>query len=122
MRFKPKGAKAARLRQRKFELAERYNLPPDALGGTLSHSRRRCGKDNCHCASGEGHPVWTITFMAEGKRNVHYVPADLVDEVRTLVDIGRECKQEVKELLAINDQLYVLWRQQQRKRKKKKPK
>jgi hypothetical protein len=55
----------------------------------------------------------------EGKRNVHYVPAELVDEVRALVDLGRECKQEVGELLAINDQLYVLWRQQQSKRKKK---
>lgn len=120
MKFKPTGAKAARLRQRKFELAKRYNLPVDAMGGTLSHSRRRCGKPTCHCATGEGHPVWTLTFMVEGERNVHYVPAELVDEMRALVDLGRECKQEVGELLSINDQLYVLWRQQQRKKKKKK--
>ncbi len=115
-RPKPKGAPAARLRQRKFALVRRFQLSGEfieaLLPGSLSETRRRCGKRTCHCAEGTGHPSWYLTFMVEGKKRVERIPAAWVEDVRRRVDAGREFKQAVAEVLAANAQLLVLERQQ----------
>ena len=113
MRIKPKGEQAARLRKRKFRALEQLELPPEALPGSLSLTHRRCGKATCHCAKGKGHPVWTLTFMVEGKKRVERIPDDWVDDVRRRVEAGRRFNEAVKEVLAANAQLLALWRKQQ---------
>jgi len=110
---RPTGAAAARLRQRKFTLIRRFPIPADLLPGSLSETRRRCGKPTCHCAAGEGHPVWTLTFMVDGQKRVERIPAAWVAAVRELVEAGREFKQAVNEVWAANAQLWVLWRREQ---------
>jgi len=112
MKVQPKGPEAAQLRQRKFQILRTLKIPEDALPGSLSLSHRRCGKPTCRCASGEGHPLWSLTFMLEGKKRVERVPDDWVDEVRRQVEAGRELKQTVAEFLAANAQLLTLWRRQ----------
>src|SRR5205807_1439028 len=76
---KPKGEQVARLRQRKYALLRRYQIPDavvdDLLPGSLSRSRRRCGKSTCHCATGPGHPSWYLAFMVGGKQRVVHIPA-----------------------------------------------
>ena len=62
----PKGPQAARLRQRKFELISRFNIPPDLLPGSVSLSHFRCGKPTCHCTQDEGHPAWSFTYRVNG--------------------------------------------------------
>lgn len=114
MEIKPKGEQAARLRQRKFEALRRMQLPPEALPGSLALTHRRCGKANCHCAQGQGHPVWTLTFMVDGEKRVERVPESWVAAVRRRVEAGREFTDAVKEVLACNAQLLALWRRQQR--------
>lgn len=112
---KPKGAPAARLRQRKFERARRFRLPDavrDLLPGSLSQTARRCGKPTCHCRTGEGHPSWYLTFMAGGEKHVERIPAEWAEEVRRRVEAGRAFKDAVAEVLAANAQLLVLWRRQ----------
>ena len=84
----------------------------DLLPGSLSETRRRCGKPTCHCSTGEGHPSWYLTFMVEGKKRVERIPVGWVEDVRRRVDAGREFKQAVAEVLAANAQLLVLERQQ----------
>jgi len=90
-------------------------MPADALPGSLSLTHRRCGKKSCHCATGEGHPMWTLTFMVGGKKRVERIPNDWVEEVRRRVEQGREFREAVAEVLAANAQLWVLWRRQQRR-------
>ena len=118
--YATKGDSAARLRQRKHALLRRFQIPRHALPGSLSLTHRRCGKPNCHCADGEGHPIWTLTFMANGKRRVERIPDEWVDEVGPLVEAGREFKDAVAEVFAANAQLLVLWRKQSAKKKSKK--
>lgn len=115
MKPEPKGPEAARLRKRKFELLRRYTIPRDLLPGSLSLTHRRCGKPNCHCATGEGHPVWFLTFMVEGKKRVEAIPPDWVEEVRQRVQAGREFKDAVAEVFAANAQLLALARRQRRR-------
>ena len=108
----PKGPRASRLRQRKFELIRRFHLPDDLLPGSLCLSHTRCGKPSCHCASGEGHPAWSLTFMANGKKRVERIPKEWVEEVRRRVAAGREFQDAIKEVLAANAELLVLRRKQ----------
>jgi len=112
----PRGPHASRLRQRKFELVRRFQLPDDLLPGSLSLSHLRCGKPTCHCARDpQGHPVWSLTFMVRGKKHVQHIPSDWVEDVRRRVEAGREFQDAVREVLAANAQLLVLARQQRRK-------
>ena len=116
MKDKPGGPQAARLRQRKFELLRRFPLPPDLLPGSLTLNYTRCGHPRCHCAEGEEHTAWTLTFMVKGKRHVERIPKNWVEEVRRRVEAGRAFQDAVREVLAANAQLLVLARKQRRKK------
>ena len=116
----PRGPLASRLRQRKFELLRRFQIPDDALPGSLSLSHLRCGRSTCHCAAGRGHEVWSLTFMVRGKKHVQHIPKTWVEEVRRRVAEGREFQEAVREVLAANAQLLVLARKQEKGPKKKK--
>jgi hypothetical protein len=117
-----RGNSAARLRQRKHALLARFQIPANALPGSLSLTHRRCGKPTCHCVDGEGHPIWLLTFMADGKRHVEHIPHDWVEQIRPLVEQGREFKDAVAEVFAANAQLLTLRRQEETKAKKKRAK
>ena len=117
--FKAKGPAAARLRKRKFDLLRKFSLPENALGGSLALTHRRCGKPNCHCASGKGHPIWSLTFMVDGKKRVEHVPTEWVEQIRPLVDQGREFKNAMAEVLSINAQLLALLRRQTKTKKRR---
>ncbi len=118
MNHEARGPLASRLRQRKFQLMRRFPIPPDCLPGSLSLSHLRCGKRTCHCAKGDGHPVWSLTFMVQGKKQVQHIPKEWVEDVRRRVGAGREFQDAVREVLAANAQLLVLARKQERKRRR----
>ena len=106
------GPDSSRLRRRARSLLAGFQLPDEALPGSLALSRRRCGKSSCHCADGDGHPLWTLTFMAGGKKRVETIPAEWLDMVRPRVEAGRKFKETAAELLAINAELLALARRQ----------
>jgi hypothetical protein len=113
----PKRPRASRLRRRKFEPIRRFYLPHHLLPGFLCLSRTRCGKPSCHCASGEGHPSWSLTVMANGKmangrKRVERIPKEWAEEVRRRVAAGREFQDAVKQVPAANAELLALRRKQ----------
>lgn len=108
----PRGPEAARLRRRARRLLARFEIPEDALPGSLALSHRRCGKPSCHCSQGDGHPLWTLTFMAGGKKRVETIPADWIDLIGPRVEAGRRLKQIAAEVLATHAELLVLARNQ----------
>jgi hypothetical protein len=111
----PKGRQATRLGRRKRQLLAYVRLPPDGLPGSLAQTHRRCGKASCHCAQGKGHPVWSLTFMLQGRKRVERIPDEWVAWARQRVRSGRKFKEAVGEVFAINAQLLALGRQQQRR-------
>ena len=115
MKTEPKGAEASRLRQRKFQLLRTLKIPPEALPGSLALTYRRCGKPTCRCAQGEGHPSWSLTFMVGGEKRVEHIPTEWVEEVRRRVELGRQAKETLAEILAANAQLLALERRQRRR-------
>ncbi len=112
MDFTLKGPQAARLRQRKFARLQGLRIPVEGLPGSLALTSVRCGKPTCHCAQGEGHPQWTLTFMVEGNKRVEHIPRAWVAEVQRHVDAGRQCKDALTEVFTINAQLLVLRKRQ----------
>ncbi len=123
--FQVKGDEAARLRKRKYDLVRKYGIPENLLPGSLSLTHRRCGKPTCHCAEGEGHPMWSLTFMVKGKKRVERIPDEWVTQLRPLVKGGRLYKEAIAEVLTANAQLLALWRREvesQERRKKQKQK
>jgi hypothetical protein len=117
--FSAKGPQAARLRQRKHQSVRRYGIPENAVGGSLALTHRRCGKPTCHCATGKGHPMWSLTFMVDGKKRVERIPDEWVEEIRPLVEQGREVKTAAAEVLAANAQLIALLRKQLSKKRRR---
>lgn len=112
----PKGAEAAWLRKRKFGFLGRFPIPAEGLAGSLALTHTRCGKDNCRCAQGgELHTAWRLTFMVDGKKRVERVPKEWADEVRRLVEIGREFKEAMAAIFTANARLLVLSRKQARR-------
>ncbi len=111
--FSAKNREASRLRRRKHTLVRRFGLSENALGGHLAMTYRRCGKPTCHCANGQGHPRWTLSYSFEGEKRVEVLPETLASELAPLVEQGRELREAVMEVLAINLQLLRLWRAEQ---------
>lgn len=112
----PRGAEASYLRQRKYALIRRFHLPAaELLPGSLSLTYTRCGKPTCHCAHGQGHPAWSLTFMVRGTRHVERIPKEWVEEIRRRVEAGRKFVDAVREVLATNAELLVLARNQRRR-------
>jgi hypothetical protein len=109
MKTRPPALSRHALDTRRAQLRARLVVPADGLPGSLALSHRRCGSPTCHCHTDpHGHPSWTLTFMADGRKRVVHVPTDMVDEVRARVDRGNAFKSAVAEWLAINAQLMVL--------------
>ncbi len=118
----PKGDEATELRKRKYWGLRALELPEDALPGSLALTHTKCGKPQCHCAEGKGHPGWQLTFMVDGKKRVERIPAEWAEEVGRRVEAGRSFRETVSEILTANAELLVLERKQRAKRRKKKRK
>ncbi len=114
----PRGAQAARLRQRKGALRRRFHLPDELdemLPGALALTHVRCGKPTCHCATGVGHPAWHLTVRIEGRARVIHIPMAWAETIRRRVEAGRAFQDAVRDVLAANAELLTLTRQQRRR-------
>ena len=91
MKIGPRGVLANRLRREKGHRRVNLSIPPDGLPGSLALTHRRCSKATCHCTEGKDHPVWSLTFMLNGKKRVervsiHAGPATWFHQGTTPVD------------------------------------
>jgi hypothetical protein len=50
--------------------------------GSFYLMRRKCGKPNCRCASGQLHASWVLTRSEAGKDRIYPVPRDQRAQVR----------------------------------------
>lgn len=115
--FAAHSPEASNLRRRKYELVRQFSLPEDLLGGALSPSHRRCGRPNCHCIRGRGHPLWSVTFSRKGKRRVERVPREWVEEIERVTLQTQAYIDAFRELMAINLELLAHTRREEHDRK-----
>ena len=60
-------------------------VEPPLLRGTLTTFRRRCGKPNCRCVSGEPHQSPALTYTEGGRTKTLTLPEDEVAAVAAAV-------------------------------------
>lgn len=113
-----RGIEASHLRQRKYALVRQYGIPDNLLGGSLSPTRRRCGKPNCRCRDGAGHLQWSVTFCRSGEKRVERVPVAWVEELEKVVLETQSYLEAIREVMAINIELLAQTRAQERQKKK----
>lgn len=75
----------------------------EMLPGSLVERRRKCGKPSCHCADGkELHSGFQISVMLNGKLKTFYIPAELVEEARSKVEMHRQFERAANTICKIN--------------------
>lgn len=80
------------------------------LKGSLSLTKRTCGKSNCHCAKEPAHPAWTLATRKDGKQRCQVVRQDDVEVVRERVERYRRFKEVLRRLRAIETEQKRRWR------------
>jgi hypothetical protein len=68
------------------------------LRGTLSERSSKCGKINCRCADGEGHPSLYLVQSRAGKVRQICIPKPLQDPVRQAVAQFQEMQRLLNEV------------------------
>jgi hypothetical protein len=85
-------------------LALRLGDVEQVLFGSLVTQTRKCGKDNCKCADGDGHGPYAY-FAPSGVRGMRYVPQSLVIPARACLGQGERVGALLAEISAINVEL-----------------
>jgi hypothetical protein len=77
----------------------------EMLPGSFVERRRKCGKPNCRCASGEPehmHVQVLLSVLSQGKLQTFHIPAELVEEVRGKVELHKRFQQAEDAICGIN--------------------
>jgi hypothetical protein len=70
--------------------------------GTVSVVNRKCGKPNCHCATGQGHPQTLFLFKEDGRRRCKLVRRADEHRLQTAGENYRRFRENLKLLRAID--------------------
>ena len=77
----------------------------EMLPGSFVERRRKCGKPNCRCAQGEPehlHVQFLLSVLFQGKPQTFHIPAELVEEVRSRVELHKRFQQAANTIGGIN--------------------
>ena len=91
---------------RRRALDGRLGVVEQMLVGSLVEQTRRCGKPGCRCADGDPHgPYAYFAPRTQGRGRLRYVPAPLVEVVRSYLRRGEQVDAVLAEISAINAEL-----------------
>lgn len=77
----------------------------EMLPGSFVEHRRKCGKPTCRCASGKPedmHAQTLLSVFVQGKPRTFHIPVDLVEEVRSKVELHKRFQQAEEAICGIN--------------------
>jgi hypothetical protein len=96
-------------------------LPPleDILRGSVVVRSLRCGKPNCACAQGDGHPATYLSVTLKGGRTEQIsLPRTLIPLVRRQVSNYHALWRAIEQISAINRELIRVRREEIRPRRR----
>jgi hypothetical protein len=95
----------ADLLARRRELVVALGDLEQVMLGSLVEQFRRCGKDDCRCATGEPHGPYAYLTPRRARRGMRYVPTGLVPAVVAHLAQGQHVEAVLAEISAINVEL-----------------
>lgn len=87
-------SKERRFRSQLAQLIDQRGL----IRGSLLVRRRRCGKPNCQCARGDGHPGLYLVVSQAGRTRQLFVPKAYEPAVRQWVSDYHRAKELMEEI------------------------
>ncbi len=93
----------------------------EMLPGSFVERRRKCGNPGCRCASGEPeqmHVQFLLSVLVQGKPRTFHIPAELVEEVRSKVELHKRFQQAETAICGINLRRLLQRKQQKDEREK----
>jgi len=93
-----------RLERQRTALLDGLLTPSSLLKGSLSLVNRTCGKSNCHCARGSGHPVWVLATSRDGQPRRQVVRKADLEQVKQKVTEYQQFKDAMRRLEAIDQE------------------
>jgi hypothetical protein len=94
--------------------ARRRNLfrqllgPVEILRGSYALVYTKCGRSNCWCSTGKGHPHPRITWKQCGQGTTRKVPRDQIDWIQKVTANYRRFRLQRREIVAIEATLQEL--------------
>lgn len=102
-----KDLSSAALRERRRQLS--LDMPPveEVMRGTLTTSFKRCGRPNCHCASGPGHGPkhYLSVSQPSGRPRRDYVRNADVERATQCIGNLSKVRHALDQICAINTEL-----------------
>lgn len=94
------------LKERKTQIL--HSLPPmdHVIRGSLITRNIKCGKPNCHCATGEGHMSLYLSSFYHGHTGMDYVPAAWESWMREGIRNYEVIQELVSELTEVELELF----------------
>lgn len=100
-----KSLSSDQLRARRQQLLNSFPSFNSLLRGSLITRNVKCGKPNCRCASGQGHPSLYLSTLHKGRTRLDYVPAAWESWVRERINNHHLVQEIIVELTEINLEL-----------------
>jgi hypothetical protein len=101
-----------RLAQEVVELVPMFLQREPLVKGTVYQQRRKCGKPNCACATGEPHRTMILSRSEEGRTRLVSIPEGRLVDLQVLTERYQRFRsararlgQIYKEMLALIDEL-----------------
>ena len=105
------------VRRRNRLLNKLQNIGP-IIEGSLVKTRTKCGKSYCRCAKGLGHNVTFFTWKERGKTKTLYVSKKIYADVEDAWKSYGKLKRIIKDLSAVQIDLFKLEGTEHGRRKK----
>lgn len=93
------------LKQRKSHILQSLPSMNHIIRGSLITRQIKCGKTNCHCASGTGHTSLYLSSFYHGRTHMDYVPASWEAWVRNGLENYEGIQDLLSELTELNLEL-----------------
>lgn len=84
-------------------LVRRLGTLREMLPGSFVERFRKCGRPTCRCADGKQlHPEFLLSVQVNGKPKTFHIPVELVDEVRSKVELRKRFDEAASQIAHLN--------------------
>ena len=104
-KIKLKGFSTSELKERKSIILQSLPSMNHIIRGSLITRHIKCGKPNCHCATGTGHKSLYLSSFYHGRTRMDYVPAAWETWVRQGLENYEGIQNLLSELTELNLEL-----------------
>lgn len=101
-----KNISTAELQELKKMLLSSLPQADQIIRGSLITRSIKCGKPNCHCATGDGHPSLYLSSFYHGKTHMDYVPAIWEPWIRKSIENHEVLQNLLSQLTELNLELF----------------